>query len=441
MAEQAVSRIRSNLLSGNPDLESWALQQLQTDFDRFARDGLSPNLEQHLIDAYGLDVSTTYAGLPIKNPWGKASGQLSMTAQQVAEDAAAGLGFCVLKTLIAQDAAGTQSMSAWAIPESRMVLERIRAAGGEEGWTVSWKGRGWSRSFDDYLTLVREARAIGAAAGMLVVPSCKFHLPTPAEPTWKTGEYEFTCQQLQAAFATSPGDDAPMPLEKDFSPTLAGSDLAREKSQILEWLGTIPRLVRSALGVDRVRVGLKLFNALFDDEFQLKMLEAVTTAADIDRPDFIVYANRLMDPLREFEGHRGIAFGGPDLSARNLRILREFQRSPRDATGGDGAEPGRPIESVGISATGNIGSGRVAVEYLLRGCSSFQLHTYFQLPASEFPMRHGSKIAKALHVLYFDPRDGFVAWLLHVARRLGLPRGSMVRLQELVGAGRTMDDV
>ena len=35
-------------------------------------------------------------------------------------------------------------------------------------------------------------------------------------------------------------------------------------------------------------------------------------------PDFIVYANRLFDPNREFDGERGVAYGGPDLSARNL---------------------------------------------------------------------------------------------------------------------------
>jgi hypothetical protein len=76
----------------------------------------------------------------------------------------------------------------------------------------------------------------------------------------------------------------------------------------------------------------------------------------------------------------------------------------------------------------------MAVEYLLRGCCNFQLHTFFQLPATEFPMRHGSKSAKALHRLYFDPDRGFIAWTLHVASRLGLSSSSCVRLVHLVDA-------
>ena len=51
---------------------------------------------------------------------------------------------------------------------------------------------------------------------------------------------------------------------------------------------------------------------------------------------------------------------------RNLRVL-------------DGAPA-----SVPRSGTGNIVSGRMIVAYALRGCSTVQLHTFFQLPLSEF---------------------------------------------------------
>ena len=88
-------------------------------------------------------------------------------------------------------------------------------------------------------------------------------------------------------------------------------------------------------------------------------------------PDFLVHANRLFDPDRVFEGHRGIAYGGPDLSDRNLRLLSSL-RAGQDS----GAIPRPAIE---ISGTGDITSGRMAVEYALRGCTSFQLHTFFQL--------------------------------------------------------------
>ena len=184
------------LLPARPVVPEALRRHLEEDFGRFARSGLPRPLEPFLLENYQLDVRSTYAGLPIRNPWGKASGQLSMTVSQVEEDAAAGLGFVVLKTLIAQDAAGGQTMAAWAIPESRMLVERITGQSGEAGWTVTWKGRGWWQSLDAYLDLVRQASAVGQQAGMLVVPSCKYHLPGPDESDWRIGEYRYTTERL-----------------------------------------------------------------------------------------------------------------------------------------------------------------------------------------------------------------------------------------------------
>ena len=86
------------------------------------------------------------------------------------------------------------------------------------------------------------------------------------------------------------------------------------------------------------------------------------------------------------------------------------------------------------SATGNIATGKMALEYALRGASSFQLHTFFQLPAAEYRTTVGSKIQKALHELYFHPDNGFVVWLHHLARVLDLP-SRPVRFRDVVGAG------
>ena len=49
------------------------------------------------------------------------------------------------------------------------------------------------------------------------------------------------------------------------------------------------------------------------------------------------------------------------------------------------------------------------VEYALRGCSSVQLHTFFQLPLEEYPATEGSRTQRALHALIFEPRDGLIA--------------------------------
>ena len=117
----------------SPVIPNKIQQAVQRDYVRFAERGGPTILEDYLLEDYGLDISAEYAGLPLKNPWGKASGQLSMTAHQVEEDVAAGMGFVVLKTVIAEDPTGKQSMGAWAIQEARMVTERILGQSGETG--------------------------------------------------------------------------------------------------------------------------------------------------------------------------------------------------------------------------------------------------------------------------------------------------------------------
>ncbi len=390
---------------------------VQRDYERFTLSGLPASLEQYLLDEYDLDMAAEYAGVALKNPWGKASGQLSMTARQVEEDVAAGLGFVVLKTVIAQDEHGDRSMSAWAIPEARMVAEPIIGQSGEQGWTITWKGRGWWQSFEAYLQLIRDARRLADGSGTLIVPSCKYHLPSPNEPDWRRGEYAFTTRRMLEAWQPR---DIPMPLEKDFSPTLAGSDRSALKAKILEWLHVVPKLMRESAqssGLGELRVGLKMFNALFDDRFQVEMLEAIHNAGS-DRPDFFVYANRLFDPQREFDGQRGVAFGGPDLSDRNLRVLDQWSAVRGSAS------------SLPWSATGNITTGRMAVEYLLRGATSFQLHTFFQLPADQYALKIGNRTQRALHELHFHPQTGFIVWLHHLANERGLT-ASPIRLMEI----------
>src|SRR5205807_141870 len=178
-------------LVGAPCLNERNTRQLAQDFDKF-RNGLPRPLEAYILATYGvdlaseyaglpvknpfgkasgqlsldlmgskrklsrslakgvLDLATEYAGLPVKNPFGKASGQLSLAAHQIERDAAAGLGFVILKTLVAEDPSGRQSMREWAIPETRMLVEPIHGRMGGEGWTVTWKGRGWFDSIGAY---------------------------------------------------------------------------------------------------------------------------------------------------------------------------------------------------------------------------------------------------------------------------------------------------
>lgn len=416
-----------HLLPKVPDVPPETLRQVAIDHARFAIDGLPKELDRYLLQTYGLDMAASYAGIPLRNPWGKASGQLSLNRSSVEEAADAGLALVVLKTVIAQDAAGARTMSAWAIKESQMALEPIRGTESvDDGWTVTWYGRGWWQSFDEYLDLVRQSCAIGRERQVLVVPSVKYPLPVPGDEGWRTEEYAFTTRAILDAYQSS-GGVLPLPLEKDFSPTLAGSDRAQSRESVLDWIRRVPGLIRAAAPMpDQVRVGLKLFNSLEDDGFQEQLLAEAVRGRE--RADFLVYANRLFDPDRVFEGKRGVAYGGPDLSCRNLRILSAVRLAQQQ-----GSLARTPPE---LSGTGDISSGRLAVEYALRGCTSFQIHTLFQLPASEYAMRAGTKVQKALHRLYFDPGEGFIVWALHAARKLLCAGGDRhVRFMDLALAG------
>ena len=292
---------------------------LERDFQRFQRE-LPRDFPDHVRLTYRIDLTGRYLGERIPHPIGKGSGQLSLNAGQLEDDAAAGLAFVVLKTVIAQDETGAQSMAAWAIHETKMQVERRRSATGRTGWTVTWKGRGWDRSLEEYLALVRAGRDLTRAEGLLVVPSVKYHLPRLGEP-FRESEYRHTTGRLAEAWR-----DAPLLLEKDFSPTLAGDRLAEDRAQIVRWLREVPERIRAAAPLP-VRLALKLMNARFDDDFQLEMIQAARGA------DALVCFNRL------FDEQRGVAYGGWDLSDRNLRVLDAFTVRP------SAGPPDRPVRA------------------------------------------------------------------------------------------------
>jgi len=214
---------------------------------------------------------------------------------------------------------------------------------------------------------------------MVAVPSFKYHLARLDEP-FRFAEDGHTTERIAAAW----GNDT-LSLEKDFSPTLAGDALADERNQILRWLREVPVQIRR--GTDRpVRLALKLMNARFDDAFQLDMLRASTSA------DALVVFNRLWDTAQ------GVAYGGYDLSERNLRVLELAARSG--------------VSLPSLVASGNVCSGRILLDYARAGCESVQLHTGFQLPLSEYPATSGTRPQRALHALVFDPKEGLIAGML-----------------------------
>jgi len=376
--------------------------QLERDFERFGRE-LPRDFAGYVRERYRIDLSARYLGFPLPHPVGKGSGQLSLKQDQLEADRDAGLAFVVLKTVIAEDPAGERSMGAWAIHETRMKVERRPSAGGRDGWTVTWKGRGWDRPFEEYLGLVRSAADLTHSGSLVAVPSVKYHLPALGEP-FREAEYGHTTDALMRAWGREP-----LPLEKDFSPTLAGDHLADEQSQILRWLREVPNQIRAGAGSARVRLALKLMNARHDDDFQLRMINAAGAA------DALVVFNRL------WSVDRAVAYGGHDLSDRNLRVLAALR--------------GRVADHPPLSGTGNVCSGRILLEYARLGCESVQLHTLFQLPLSEYPATSGTRQQRALHLLFFHPTEGVVAGMLDLEARGELSRaGGELRFLDLYGS-------
>jgi len=73
------------------------------------------------------------------------------------------------------------------------------------------------------------------------------------------------------------------------------------------------------------------------------------------------------------------------------------------------------------------------LEYARRGCESVQVHTFFQLPLSEYPATHGSRTQRALHALVFDPHDGLVAGMLDMEEAGALSRrGGVLHFLDVV---------
>ncbi len=384
------------------DISHQVRKKIEEDYRKFMK-ALPDDLPSYILEKYGFDISGSYGRHKIKFFLGKASGQLSINLEQVRRDAEAGLGFVVLKTVIAQDSEGRRAMEAWARTSSKMKAERIKGKSGMMGWTITWKGRGWTKSFAEYLKLLKEALDIGRNYKMLVIPSCKFHLPSDEEE-WRIEEYQFTLKELSKVWKEA-SPEIPFILEANFSPTLAGSDRASKKETILCWLRTITRIIKSEAEVE---LGIKVMNSTFEDEFQVRMLKALAEAER--RPDFIVYANRLFDPEKTFEAQTGIAYGGPDLSSRNLWVLTSVRRLQHLK---------KFPELPPLSATGDISSGRLALEYILRGAESCQIHTFFQLPGSEYAMKKGTKTARALHELIFSPEEGLLAGMQYIKQQWG----------------------
>lgn len=399
--------------------------KIEKDYKHFAVNW-PENVEQYILNEYNVDISASYGFKKIKNPFGKASGQLSSNIRQIENDIGSGLGFVVLKTVIAEDEAGHSGMQPWKRYAPRMKVEKIESKLGKKGWTVTWKGRGWSKSFNDYLEFMEKSLQKGKEKGVPVVPSCQYHLPE-IKGTFNEKEYQYTTNLLLSTWKKI-YPDSPLLLEQDFSPTLLDGTL-QNKEQIFYWLDNVLAMIKSCVNERELLLGLKLLNAPFADEFQVEMLEYLLINSI--PVDWVICFNRLFNPNKTFMKKKGIAYGGYDLSDRNLRVLTRFRKLEKERGLNDRDFP--------ISATGNINSGKMMVEYALRGCKNGQIHTFFQLPTNQYRMERGMRTLKALHELLFNPEDGLVITLAYLDEYYGLTNDNIIKFNDITNLYREMD--
>jgi hypothetical protein len=132
--------------------------------------------------------------------------------------------------------------------------------------------------------------------------------------------------------------------------------------------------------------------------------------------DALTVFNRLWD------SETRVAFGGHDLSDRNLRVLSTARRQDQFLPP--------------LSGTGNVCSGSMIIDYARLGCESVQLHTFFQLPLSEYPATTGTRPQRALHALVFHPTTGLIAGMLDLEENGSLERrDGELRFLDLQSAG------
>ncbi len=235
-----MGRTRPHLLPAEPDVPADSSGGSDADHDRFAGDGLPEDLESYLRATYGLDMTASYAGS--QDPQSLGQGLRAALAQRVPDRRGGRSGARIRR---AQDRDR---------PRCRRLA--IDVGVGDQGVADDRRadpqpGDGGGRLDRDLegpglVAVVRRLPRAGPS-GLRDRPAVRTprrpvgEIPPPAsaDEPWREEEYVETTRALVAAYRSA-GGPGPMPLEKDFSPTLAGSDRACQRDIVLDWLTRVP---------------------------------------------------------------------------------------------------------------------------------------------------------------------------------------------------------
>ncbi|MFH1677004.1 MAG: hypothetical protein ABIC40_08255 [bacterium] len=358
-------------------------------------------LGQYSLEKYGVDTGGKYAGIDLPHPFGKAAGQLSMKVGHVKTDRDNGLAFTVLKSAVGITEDGEIGINDWERSAPKMIVEKRKARDGREGWTVTWKGRGWDKGFAAYVDFYKNALEIDR--DYPVIPSLMVDVTNPDRAY---AQAEFCLGKLHEIHKSS-GIGRDFLVEIDISPTMSLLPGAQDDETFRNYVRTSVVAFHKGLP-SKGRCVVKIPNSGRGAEFQLNLVR-ISIEESREKLAGLVIGNRLFDSEKVFEDQKGIAYGGFDLSDANLELL-------------DSMQPYGNFPP--LIGTGNIFSGKMMAEYAVRRCRAGELHTFFQLPADVYRAKSGpdGRIGCVIRELVFHPDDGLIAILFKLEKSGKLPR-------------------
>ena len=331
--------------------------------------------EEKIKEITGIDLSSRYGNVHLKNPILVAPGQMTRTETQIFQIKQANFAGCVLKSVVGEDGEGVCSMISYRTPSTWLRSVYDRDDKEKKFPIIHWNGKGDTRSLDEYLKFAINAFKY-QEKNFVVIASLLCHLPLPGEEI-KKDEWVYTTQKLYEAGGRI--------FEIDFCPQLRKEEERIEKENILRWYREIPGIMKS-VGKD-VSVFPKLLNLEFGIDFQLEMVKAAIEG----KSDGVVVANRI------FKKEFNCTHGGKELKKRNVEQIKEIKKI---------------FPEIHISGTGGIYSGIDILDYMEAGAENVQLLSFLMGKTSINFEIEGTKFEKVFYYLLFDEKTGLLPCML-----------------------------
>ncbi len=341
-----------------------------------AREKKFDEFEEKIKETTGIDLSSRYGNVHLKNPILVAPGQLTRTGKQIFQIKEANFAGCVLKSVVGEDENGNCSMILYRNPPTYLKNVYDDFDVDKKFPIIHWDGKADTRNLTRYLKFARSAFKYEEENKFLIIASLLCHLPFPDEEI-KKEEWVFTTKKLYETGARI--------FEIDFCPRLRKEDKKMEKENILRWYREIPGIVKSV--APDISVFPKILNLDYGTDFQIEMVKAAVEG----NSDGVVIGNRIYK--KEFDS----AHGGKELKERNIQQIKEVKKI---------------FPNLSISGTGGVYTGKDILDYIEAGADNIQLLSFLMGKTSINFEIEGTKFEKVFYYLLFDEKTGLLPVML-----------------------------